>query len=132
LAEIDSHFPLLVGRGRGDSGPAVWLCVPAQTGWIPLVAENQSVHPAISVEKGPGTVKVLLLKKHQLLEVVQRSGTAAEIVQLDLRFAGLNMVGDTQSLRVGNLLFSHSSFTNTDTMLRIGGGEASPAARAAK
>ena len=116
-----NYAPLLIGKGVI---PLVWIAVnnPDNTEkWRYLVSMNKSLHPDIKVEVNEAECTVVIVAgTDTLLKVKANSPDNAEIISLDLRPIGLNIVGNSGGLQVGGSSLTGNMFSGVGTVIGLG------------
>lgn len=119
LVSIGGDFPVIIGKG---SIPQIWIRAVADSSTnelVPVVDKNKSLHPAIKVVTQANKITVLISGE----TVLSAKATSQDVVivdKLDLRPLGLNLFGDTSSLKVGGNTFSRNSMHGGGTLLGFG------------
>lgn len=117
---VDRHVPVLIGERLGK--PRVWITAPVKmkTGearWFPVVRNNLAVHPAFEVKSDEdGKVVTIHTSDRDLLKVRSLDGVF-DVLALDLRPIGLNIYGDKNGLRVGEMIVKDNDFINLQVMV---------------
>ncbi|WP_210447509.1 hypothetical protein [Vibrio crassostreae] len=118
---ISGDQPFLVGKGKK---PRVWINQLAlgEVGKTkPLVRDNLTLHPQISVDELESEV-IVKVGNEVLLHVVKISDDEAHIIKLDLRMIGIQIYGDESKLHVVNQTLSNNEFVNVDCMIGVNMG----------
>ncbi|TVP12696.1 hypothetical protein [Shewanella sp. KCT] len=118
---ISGDQPFLVGRGKK---PRVWvnqLALNEVGKTKPLVRDNLTLHPQISVDELDNEV-VIKADNEVLIHVVKVTDDEAHIIKLDLRTIGIQIYGDQSELHVVNQTLSNNEFVNVDCMIGVNVG----------
>jgi len=116
---INGFIPLLVGDGPN---PKVWLSIPSNkdgTDWYPLIKENFSSHPEVTVEF---TKKRVTVRTPQgtAINVLKNAENGLVFLKLDLRPFGLNVYADEGALHVMGNRLAKNEFRNIAVVIGIG------------
>lgn len=119
LVSIGGAIPLLIGNGLT---PRVWLTIPADrsgTRWYPLIKDNFSSHPDVTVEVRP---KLLVVRTPQntVLSAIKVNDDTLSVQKLDLRQFGLNIYSDEHALHVMGNSLSKNEFRNISVIISVG------------
>jgi hypothetical protein len=107
----------------GDGpNPKVWLSIPANkdgTDWYPLIKENFSSHPDVTVEV---TKKRVTVRTPQgtVINVLKNAENGLVFLKLDLRPFGLNVYADEGALHVMGNRLANNEFRNIAVVIGIG------------
>jgi hypothetical protein len=115
---ISGDIPFLIGNGNK---PKAWinLLPQGESGKItPLVRDNLSLHPNVEVVETDNSVTVTA-NGETIIEVEKISDDEAIITNLNLRIIGIEIYGDTNSLKIGTNSMSNNKFVNVDFMIGI-------------
>lgn len=116
---INGFIPLLVGDGES---PKVWLSIPANregTDWYPLIKENFSSNPEVTVEVAKKRVTVRT-PQGTVINVVKNNENSLVFFKLDLRPFGLNVYADEGALHVMGNKLAKNEFKNIQVVIGIG------------
>ncbi|MEZ8107331.1 hypothetical protein [Vibrio cortegadensis] len=119
LVSIGGDIPVRIGRG---SIPQVWIKAIADSSTnelVPIVEKNKSLHPAIKVVTQNNKITVLI-SGETVLSAKAPSQDVVVVDKLDLRPLGLNLYGDSSSLKVGGNTFSRNSMHGGGTLIGFG------------
>ena len=119
LFTINEHVPLLIGSG---DIPRIWLSIPADaTGenWQPLIRDNRSFHPKVTVQIDHNIV-IVDTPDGEVLKVRKESENRVNVLSINLRPFGIDIHGDERLLTVMNNRLSGNSFVNVGVMFEIG------------
>jgi hypothetical protein len=119
VVSINGFIPLLVGDGES---PKVWLSIPTNkegTEWYPLIKENFSSHPEVSVEVARKRVTVRT-PQGTVLNVIKNAENSLAFLKLDLRPFGLNFYADEGALHVMGNRLAKNEFKNIPVIIGIG------------
>lgn len=112
--------PLLIGKG---SAPRVWLSSGVVKGdqqmFFQVVVDNFSRSPQVRVASLPGST-IVYHGSTVVCRVREIRPDEAEVTELDLRPAGLNMHGDASTLFIGNTRYSGNVITGGKAFVNIG------------
>lgn len=113
---INDFAPILIGTGNV---PNVWLYGKnRENGWVLLVDDNFSLNPSVKIKrdilKRGVTIKI---DRTVLLDAKMTSNKECKVVSIDLRPIGLNVVGNSQELKVGEARFSDNTFHGKGFMI---------------
>lgn len=119
---IGQALPLIIGYG---SKPQIWLQAvnPVKPDFpIVLIDSNIPTNKDISLfEYGDNTNKLIKVKVRDilLLEVKIEGPNRATVSYMDLRPIGLNIIGDSDSLRIGSSSFSNNTIKGTKVFINL-------------
>ena len=125
LFSINENAPILIGA---NGTPRVWLSIPADPKgetWQPLVRDNKSLHPKVTV-KTEGDNVVIDTPDGVVLGVRKENENLARVYQINLRPFGINIYGNEQSLTVMNSNLAGNMFIGVRVMVGIGGQSKMP------
>jgi hypothetical protein len=107
----------------GDGpNPKVWLSIPANKGgtdWYPLIKENFSSHPDVTVKVMKKLVTVRT-PQGTVLNVLKNDENGLVFLKLDLRPFGLNVYADEGALHVMGNRLAKNQFRNIAVVIGIG------------
>ena len=111
---------LLVGEG---AVPLLWLAAPESPGgqdlgWI--VKESSSVNPAVNVDIDRKKGRVSVRVTGELVIQLEKRVETIEILRLNLRPLGLNVVGDRKGLTIGGTLLSGNKISRSEVAFALG------------
>lgn len=122
LFSINENVPVLIGT---NCVPRVWLSIPADpkgVTWQPLVRDNKSLHPQVSVITEGNNV-VIDTPDGVVLRIRNENENFVRVNLIDLRPFGINIYGSEQSLTVMNSNLKGNMFIGVRVMVNIGGQE---------
>lgn len=116
IIKIGETEPILVGKGV--KFPAIWLKTKTNKNkWFSVVERsislNQQIEIVNDVETNTTTIKInniIILKAQQI-------GTACLVNEMDLRPLGLNIIGNSEYLKVGGNEFRGNTFQGVGTFI---------------
>jgi hypothetical protein len=116
---VNGFIPLLVGDG---TSPKVWLSIPTNkdgTDWYPLIKENFSSHPDVTVEVAKKRVTVRT-PQGTVINAYKSAENVLLFLKLDLRPFGLNVYADEGALHVMGNRLAKNEFRNIAVVIGIG------------
>ena len=125
LFSINENAPVLIGA---NGVPRVWLSIPADARgetWQPLVRDNKSLHPKVTV-KIKGESVIIDTPDGVVLRVRKENENLVRVNQINLRPFGINIYGNEQSLTVMNSNLARNMFVGVRVMVEIGSEKKMP------
>lgn len=119
LLSFNGYVPILIGDGEK---PHVWINIPMNkegTEWYPLIKNNFSTNPKVLVITSKKSVKVTT-PDGVVLECSKLEDGSIIVSHLNLRPFGLNVISDTNQLKIMNQTFTTSGFKNVGIMFAVG------------
>jgi hypothetical protein len=119
ILEIDGHHPLLIGK---SDIPEVWIMAPfdnTRKRWGFVVNKNVALHPdvRVTVNRSGLTVKA---GPTLVLTIGAYDAALVVVTQLDFRPFGMNIVGDSDGLRVGGATLKGNKMLGGNVGIAIG------------
>lgn len=113
---INDFAPILIGAGNI---PNIWLYGKNnENKWVPIVEHNLSFHPAINIKRELVKKRITIkIQKTTILNAKMTSKSECKVIAIDLRPLGLNIVGNTNELKVGESSFSNNTFEGLGYMI---------------
>jgi len=112
LFSINGVIPLLIGKGPP---PRIWLSLPTSADarqWAPVVKENFSSHPDITVDAF-GRRVLIKASEIPMLHVLQNESDDLAFLSLNLRPVGLRVfIGEDNKLHVMGSTLAGNTFKN--------------------
>jgi hypothetical protein len=119
LVSIGGDFPLLIGKGKK---PKVWLKAIANSKtneFVSIVENSISMHSAVKIISNKNLLQVMI-SGELILSVQAISNNTMIVEKLDLRPIGLNLYGNSSSLKVGSSTYSRNSMSGGGTLIGFG------------
>ncbi|MPL77642.1 hypothetical protein SDC9_23499 [bioreactor metagenome] len=118
IIKIGDIEPILIGKGLRK--PLIWLKARTNNqAWIQVVEQSVSLFPQIvsMIEDTPNTI-IIKANSNVIINAIQ-DGSTCIVKELDLRPLGLNIFGDSQSLKVGGNEFTGNTMQGVGTFIGI-------------
>ena len=119
MFSFKGFVPILIGDGKN---PRIWLNIPSNkegTEWYPLIKDNFSTNPKVTVIETKNSVKVTT-PDGVVVECIKASDGTIDVKKLNLKPFGLNVKANSEMLTVMNQTFTSNGFKNVGTMFGIG------------
>jgi hypothetical protein len=119
IVSVGDVLPLIIGAG---DKPQIWLQAisdPKSNGFISVVENSVSTHPAVEVREVGGAI-VVSVQGTVVVRVRQVAPDRAEVDSMDLRPIGLNLYGNSSSMNVAGGSFSGNSMSGGGVLIGLG------------
>ncbi len=115
---FNNFAPILIGKGVV---PTIWLYAKDNSAdWVPVVEENESKHVKVQIEKSiPLRELTAKVDDTLIIRAQMTDEDVCAVTILDLRPIGLNIYGDTTSLKIGDSTFNGNVFEVSTFMIAI-------------
>ncbi|TCV17138.1 hypothetical protein EDC17_101155 [Sphingobacterium alimentarium] len=115
LIKIQDYSPLVVGRGEI---PLIWLNVKNNNKIIELIKENKSFNSNLNVEKSiTNRTTIIKVNNSIIIHAKMREENSCIISKIDLRPIGLDIVGDSQKLKIAGNTLSGNTFSGAQYLI---------------
>jgi len=113
---VNDFAPILIGDGNI---PNIWLYGKNnENKWVAIVEQNLSFHPAINIKRDLVKKRITIkIQSKTILNARMTSKSECKVIAINLKPIGLNIVGNTNELKVGESSFSDNTYQGKGYMI---------------